>query len=310
MTKFENIDLVLGAASERFFGEGYQHVDSRVRDARITPDTVDAICDVRYASSWSTRAGIIRTDIHLSTLDVLTLACRVVEIGLPPEAAAVSVTQLSVRASNRPLTVLTGISVHATRQPGTPHFEIHIGSMAVNLSLSSFPNAFSTDLTSLQFSAGWQPLSDARIELANVVISVSDRFASANIAILARSEAVWKLDSRAPRLSVADTVASAAALTQALLYSLDGVERSEVGNFWMKRASLRFSESHSIQSANQTIDVEVNRTRLLSLHGKSWRTARVHVSTPFGADIDADVAYELSGRSQDRRSEPKHITDS
>jgi hypothetical protein len=188
---------------------------------------------------------------------------------------------------------LDEIPVNFSYQPNTRELKVRVSSMTVLLVLSPQSQVLTPRGPESWRNAGWQPLSAANVSIEQVEISSENRYATAHLNIRPTKAAIWHLDTRTPSLSMADTVACAGSLTQALLYQIDQVERNAVGNFWMRRAALAFDEPRPIPDGNADIFVHILRTTVLAHGARTWRTARVRVTGSFGLNIDADVAYEL-----------------
>jgi hypothetical protein len=207
------------------------------------------------------------------------------------------VKRITVNASTKPIAMLEKIPVRVQFRAGVRELEVKVSSMTVNLVLSQQSEALPSSTLDWR-EAGWQSLSDARISLRKVEISTENKHATANLIIQPTEAMVWRLDSRVPSLSTADTIASMGSLAQALLYRMDHVERDRVGNFWMRRVTINFDEPRPIRDGKTNISVRIVRTTMLNHQERIWRTARVHASGAYGVDIEADVAYELPAQAR------------
>ncbi|WP_180342719.1 AvrD family protein [Auritidibacter ignavus] len=72
------IDWQLGAASERFFGEGFTRVRHDVRPTNVGSERAEFLINAHYPDDWS-RKGDENQHAHLASVDAMVLAARMAE---------------------------------------------------------------------------------------------------------------------------------------------------------------------------------------------------------------------------------------
>lgn len=93
-------------------------------------------------------------------------------------------------------------------------------------------------------------------------------------------------------VSAADAIVCLAQLAQAISYELDGLDRDETANFWLRRLNIDLTTPRLRLGDVVTTTVQVDRSGTVRLAGETWRTLRLGARGP-GLRAVADVAHVL-----------------
>ncbi|WP_168203855.1 AvrD family protein [Humibacter ginsenosidimutans] len=291
---FADIDEILGPSSGRYFGDGYRAVEARVRSIGLGAAGVQAVGDLKYPRNWSSRAGRARTDLHLSSLDAISLSFRLIEaMSNPSLTGHQSVKRLSMRAGSSPSHSITDIDMHAeTLGLEPPIFRTSVLPFSMEVELTPGPtNAMGPERSAGSEPDWWRPISSTAVRLHDLTLDASHESLEAQGTWHQSSYRVPGIGSRFPAPSIVDTIASAGALAQALLYSLDGISREQAGNFWLRRATINFSQPPATAAEDEAWRACVSRRSVVTVAESPFVSARVSLVSSSGANMLADVAY-------------------
>lgn len=239
-----------------------------------------------YPSAWSSKGGVIRSDRHLGTIDAVVLACRSTEL---LSEGVDAVRSIDVRASSTPTLTEDQVSI-ALVAADNVGLSFRVGGMRVTVSMAGIRKPRQPEETP-DWMTGWHTTSTARIQLKDVEVDVDAGSARATVTAVALEPTGWAIDSNAPSLSVADSIAAAGAITEVALFQRANVQRDAVGNFWMRRAHIEYSHPYELRS-HGGISVSTVRSHVFRRDESRWHSARVRVECELGFHVDADVAFE------------------
>jgi hypothetical protein len=297
---FTDVDEVLGPSAERFFGDGYRAVRARLRSVRRYDDAITGYGDLDYPGTWSMRSGRARTDVHMSSLDAVTLACRLLEAASAAEQVnALWLRSIELRTASSPGSSLQNVPLRAwPRDTERLEHEVSVGPFTVIIRLARHAGRAPTrDMPAGE--DAWARLSTSLVRLHDLVIDPESQRLNAQDRATLPEENGWSLDSRHPDLSIADSIAIGGALAQALLYRLEGIGREEVGNFWLRRATITLAEPRPRTADSESWSVHAERRRLVSVSQQVFRSARVSITSSRETHMVSDVAFSLRPESRE-----------
>ncbi|GIX21383.1 MAG: hypothetical protein KatS3mg121_0166 [Gammaproteobacteria bacterium] len=108
---------------------------------------------------------------------------------------------------------------------------------------------------------------------------------------------------RPPHFTALDMLVCGAQLAQALLYHLDGIDRSRSENLWMRSVELHMpSPIEYVCGRALLLDVTLERTRVIPRRDGTWRTAELCGATPAQSSfaIRAALAHRIPNREETR----------
>jgi hypothetical protein len=318
-TRFASIDTLLGEASTRFFGEGYRHITRSIRDVVVSsePPSVRATASIHYPKSWSTkRDRELRP--HLSSIDAVSIAALLCDVFLrsvfaDAEAAKSCWIERCALKSGKSATmdldrVAATTTLVRTEPSSSPeryrsHFTSNVGSLVVELTINH-PIAERRDVN-----REWSDIEDVLGDLGNHYYGAA--FAASRLGLMdielddrhgltARLDIDSPLASRQllglgadyyPFVSQMTTIVGIAQLAQVLLYRIDGIERSQSNNLWMRKICL---ESTHPAPAGRGLRVATRavKSSVLPIAGSPWRTADFVTSLP-GIQGTYTLAHQL-----------------
>jgi hypothetical protein len=269
----EGFDAFLGAARDRFLGDGYRRVDLALLDLTPVNDSASkGTVRVTYPDDWSLKAGGAR-EAHLSTVDAIRVA---EEVRSALAAGPMSWLRgfgyersLTVRAGARPFTALDAVPVQTTvtcPDPRTVRLVHQVGSLKVE--------------------SEW-----ARAELWTTSGSVWRAGRASQIALAADSKVSCLYERKASTratVSFLEVLLLTAQMSQVALYEGDPSRRDRSGNMWMRRA--KFLRTQWCDDLAQRVSARLENRRDLSVNGRQFTTVEVRADDMFGVQVTASLA--------------------
>jgi hypothetical protein len=239
-----------------------------------------------YPATWSQRAGVVRDDRHLGTIDAVVLACRATEV----ISSGIGVLKtVDVAASTSPTTQLDIVPIEIADVEGQ-RFRFLVGGIRVTVGTDARREPRPLDGLPAWMTA-WHTASTALVRLEDVEVDREAGSGRATARVVAREESPWRIDAHAPDVSAADAIAAAGAITEAAIFEQAGVRRDAVGNFWMRRAQIEFDRS-TARHATARLSVDTVHSHVFERGSSRWHSSRVRVESELGFRIRADVAFE------------------
>jgi hypothetical protein len=321
--RYSSVDLLLGDARGRFFGNGYRFIRSKVSRVRLDGERreLQASASIEYPSSWSTKRDR-ELEPHLSSLDALGVAAQLAEaylrttFGFAAAAAdSMRLTRSALKPGPAPTTDLGNVEVRCSLLDTAPagngramsRFTARVGTIGVQLSVEH-PLPAAAHVTN----ASWEQLSDVlgppelcyygsaytatKLDVVDVLFDESGERVSATIDMLPPPNAPalsGLAAAAAPFFSEMTAIVSIAQLAQALLYRYDDVKRGQSNNLWMRKI-LIVSERSVPASRGMHVETWSKKMTLLPVKEGLWRTATFEYTAP-GLTGEYTVAHLLPG---------------
>ncbi|WP_405791540.1 AvrD family protein [Streptomyces sp. NBC_01506] len=299
-----SIDDVLGPRDSRFLGEGFKRVEHALSHLAITPGadgagSIEATAHLTIPGLWS-RKGDQSPRPHLSTIDAMILAAQLTglyaahTLGLPPHAHF-AVRQLDMKAGSRPdeddlqefpvSARLVSTGPGGEQGPATT-MDCRIGSLSARVhavhgtghgpTRSSHVYDRADELPGPWNDAPYGIAHRARKQLLTQVgVSTrgpGDPTASADVTL--PGHRAGQIPHGTPATMI-DAFAAVLQLGQVLLYTLDGVDRADSANLWMRRTRVTTGTPPGPAHGPARATASLERARLLPSQAGTWRTAEV-----------------------------------
>jgi hypothetical protein len=324
---FESMDDLLGPRAQRFFGDGFRRVEHAIGDVVVTSvegaGSARATAALDYPADWSKKSGSGELVPHLSTVDAYVLAVQLCEIylghayGLEAEQRSrIWVRSASIKAGTNPQEDL-GVCPMRLRHIGAEvvsdslcgmvsTFECTVGTLKVRLLLEhdaghpvTGPGFYDTAESVLgpaglrHYGDGYKLRSHA---LTDVVIEDEQRGISGLIGCELNGDDQSRVGLAAayqPFLSPIDCIIVGAQFAQALMYSVDGIERGGTQTLWMRSIAFQAQTPHQPVIHPFQTRAGVVDTKQLMMGNAVWRLATL---TGFlqGVRVTAALAHALT----------------
>ncbi|WP_406117768.1 AvrD family protein [Streptomyces sp. NBC_00989] len=330
-----SIDDFLGPREGRFLGEGFKRVAHSLTDLTITPATttpgttvtpgtagggagIRATAHLALPAAWSRKGDRYPTP-HLSSLDVMLFAARLTGLYAahacsPAPGDLFEVCRVDIRAGSRPdeegleSFPVTGRLVAAeTAGPvWSTTLDCRIGSLSARVQArhgpgrrppgpprsyylaEELPGPWNDAPYGVPHGGRRQLLTGVRVEDG----AGEDPRASARVALVGDGTQPALDDAPATMI---DAFVAAMQLGQVLLYTLDGVERADSNNLWMRRTRIT-AGTGAAEGTGGEVTARLERARLLRSPSGTWRTAEVDGAL-HGVRAWASVAHLLTSPS-------------
>ncbi|MEV7866828.1 AvrD family protein [Streptomyces sp. NPDC088124] len=305
LVTLDSVDDFLGAREGRFFGEGFKRVHHSLTDITIGDGTISAAAGLKIPGSWS-RKGETNQRPHLSTLDVMLFGAQLTGLyaahtgRLGPDAPF-TVRSLTIKAGRKPQeddldTFEASGRLLGMADDGAITLECRIGLLTVRVEAAAGTGRPPRDpageearyATAAELPGVWNnapfgvPHRDRSQFLTSVDITADASVARADLGLAPDGEP-----------SMVDLFVSALQLGQVLLYSLDGVARSDSNTLWMRRTAIGPADgTQPSGNGYGRFQVALSEPRLLNGAQGSWRSADV-VTTYAGQRLTCSVAHQL-----------------
>ncbi|MEX1656938.1 AvrD family protein [Streptomyces pseudovenezuelae] len=313
--EFASIDDVLGPREGRFLGEGFKRVERSLRDLTVSPGDegvggIEATARVATPGVWS-RKGRRQPKPHLSTIDAMLFAAQLTGLyaahtfQLAP-GSRFTVQSVELKAGSRPdedaleNLPVSGrlVGAHRSGDERTTTLECRIGSLSARVraghgagraqARTSGMYHLPEELPGPWNNAPFGVRHDARRQLlTGVRVDADDVRACARVTLAPHRTAA--LPPAAPA-SVIDAFVAAMQLGQALLYTLDDIDRAQSNNLWMRRT--RITADVAPDRLDDEVNVLLEGAMLLPSSDGTWRSAEV-VGSLHGVRTRAGVAHLL-----------------
>jgi avirulence D protein (AvrD) len=316
VTNAGSIDDHLGAATGRFFGEGFKRIGHRVENVRIDGRTIAAAADLYYPGDWSRKAGGGQRP-HLSSVDALILATQLAEAHLthtrgltPAMRRTMRLLSFEMRGGGVPQEELAALGIGAqlsTEQDGSSTYSCRIGTIAVTCEIAHGPaprfaaaGSYRTladvlgSPASRYYGDGYRRRSQ---RISSVRVAADGRSIAAMVDLSSPHPSDAGLGGAfEPAASMVDALVCLAQLAQVLAYRLDGIDRGSSRTLWMRRLRQVSPAPHAARRPMRAA-LALTRTSLVPLDGAVWRT--LDVAGAFGGiDVRSSIAHELPAEAR------------
>ncbi|MBZ9644982.1 AvrD family protein [Streptomyces sp. PSKA30] len=301
---FPGIESVLGAASERFFGDGHRKVTHSVQHINVDQSgeghgRISASASVAYPSNWSVKSSSEELQPHLSTIDTIALTACLVECHLAhqrgldhSQRGRAWLRSVQLKAGAAPQENLADIPISAqvlASRPSAAAPDWHtttvaceIGPIKVRCEIdheagsANDTSAVYEELNDLLGGGGSRYYSDGyqltQRDIKDLRIRVNDNMITAVASMSEPSSVESGIEaSYRPSLSGIDGTIIAGQLAQALLYQLDGLERGAAGNLWMRRVAFRLPTPRQPVTDPFLCRLSATKNRVVAKGDNRWR---------------------------------------
>lgn len=298
---FSTVDEILGPSENRFFSSGYRCSEHKVSNLAF-PELgennccLEATVSLFYPPNWSVKNVGMDVTPHLSTIDMLVLAMQMVEthlsfhFGLSMDDLDTNpVNELAIHAGTKPQENLNDIPVSlmlrrceekaddSSKKVST--YECRVGLMRAvcqiehtfyrkdnnKIEINSLDNI---NIKKRYYGLGYK---EQKHILSAVYLDMANLTADAQVEFIFSKEEAQVITPE--KVSYIDVFVTCAQLAQVLLYSLDGLSRSETSTLWMIRAN--FSEDAGEIKNHDKVKTLISTSQIIELNGKQWRNAEV-----------------------------------
>ncbi|MCX8985930.1 AvrD family protein [Citrobacter portucalensis] len=302
---FSSINDILGPSEKRFFSSGYRRSEHCISNLVLCASgerqyCVEAMASISYPHDWSVKNHAMDVRPHLSTIDMLILAINMIESYLvccfslsPEDVQNICFGEIAIHAGTKPQENLTDIPItvklrHSEPKFGDPSrtistYECNAGRMRAVCQVEypcgdnksgEFRYSSMSDIlgevSDRYYHAGYK---EQKHVLSNVNLNMENLTASSNVEIIRANNS--SCDIRPGTASYIDVFVTCSQLAQALLYSLDGLTRSDTSTLWMIRTNFSENEKCFDVENNVKANVTISSNRLINLNGNEWRNVDV-----------------------------------
>lgn len=273
LTSSTGFDSFLGAARDRYLGDGHRRVGLRMGQLHVTDHhTVEGAAHVTYPLDWSLKAGVAR-EPHLSTVDAMRVAEAVHTSLLSHQMPWLKLygyeRSLTVRAGARPCTALDSVpitSVVSRPDPTTVRLKHVIGTLKVE---AEWIRSEPPTVTDHDWRTG--RVSDVRLETDSRVSCFYER-----------------KNATLSSVSFLEMMTLAAQMSQVALYRGHSEQRAQSGNMWMRRAG--FVRHTPTPRRVAVVELELRNRREMTVGDRAVSTADVIAEDLFGVQVTASLA--------------------
>ncbi|KOV57879.1 hypothetical protein ADK64_38075 [Streptomyces sp. MMG1121] len=321
-----SIDDFLGPRDSRFLGEGFKRVEHSLTDLTVSPGAdgtagIDATAHVTIPALWS-RKGEHQQKPHLSTIDVMLFAARLTGLyaahthGLGPNARF-EVRSVDMKAGSSPdeegleKFPVSGrlVAADTAGEQWSTTLDCRIGSLTARLhavhSAGRRPAGtgaaydLDEDLPGPWNDRPFGVPHRARQQLltgVNVTGDGEDNLqASAQVALVPDGAEAARDHAQAGMI---DAFVAAMQLGQVLLYTLDGVDRADSNNLWMRRTRVTAGASVPV-GGDDVVTARLGQARLLPSVSGTWRSVELSGAL-HGVQARASVVHLLNSSTEPR----------
>lgn len=303
------------------------HIDQPIiingKECKIKGDIegyVNAKGKLLYPEGWSKKSD---TELkpHLSTIDALNLSVQLNEIFLlnkynlgQEDRKKMWLKKYSISAGNAPYEDLKCFDIctffkgtdtsKATFYQYVSVFESHIGALKVYCEIEHPINEIALvkanhydnvndilgDSYKRYYGNGYRY---TEYDIKNIKINTENETIENLINVTRANPTNYGFEGayRPTSLSMIDSIILCGQISQALLYSIDKVDRSETGTLWMRKVTM---ESMSpFQACEEFLaTTRIENGKIIKMKGRPWRKAEIH-SFLDGINCEYSLAYEL-----------------
>lgn len=300
---FKNIDMILGDHTKRYFSNGFKKTKYDLYNICIEPlkSIITANSSVLYSKDWSIKSSSVLNP-HLSTLDAFLLSLHINNTFInnvfslnEEQKTKTWVRKVIVKAGTKPQCFLDQIEVKSTLSHiqrnnkdslcgNTSRFITIVGSLKVEMVLDHFINTTDTTTSHIKGlgksdsaadkSCYHLPNESSRYSIKNIHVDhINEKITSTLKIENSGVKKFWGISSYyMPFYSMIDIFTCASQQMQALLYRLDGINRSCSNNLWMRKVEIEYKAPLRLsRSVKQQICI--NNTKTLSINDQKWRIA-------------------------------------
>lgn len=304
----DGFERVLGPAGRRYFGGGYRRTLYELDDVQLEESRAQAVAQVEYPASWSTKTGATRLVPHLSTIDAAILATRMAEVllqrasGLNPEQIRRAwIRSLSIRSGSSPVEALNTVRIEARIVAShvedgllVTELDQRIGGMVVAASVvherggnhhgehatATWPVGPMTDL----FRRTEHHTSIEHLDIESGVLICRHHLTPHPAVAEGLESAYW------PAPTLVDCLVLAGQMAQVLTYESDEVDRDATSTLWMRRASFT-AGSPAERSNSTTAKMALVDRRTMHRGERTVSSVRVTMPSLFGVSVEASLGY-------------------
>lgn len=300
---FKNIEDVLGNANGRYFGTGYKQVHYLQKEKQISFEGIREIFEIHYPKNWSTKETEMAITPHFSTLDSVVLAVKLVTDFLREQLAVEEntinnalISKLSVKAGNNLVENLKNVEAHlALSSDNELLFKGKVASFSVELTIELFDDSKQIIVPNREdyyfsaFETEENEVTDVSIlpDLSGVSANADFQYDKTFSGV----ESAYLLSHQLP--SILDQIIVTAQLTEILHARLDNIPREKSKTLIMRKIEFSRTLLYDADPNNKTIKIEVLKTKMVHLRGKSLRTSDM-ISKFGNSTFTYSVAQEIS----------------
>lgn len=303
-TPYDDIDTILGPGEARFFANGFRKVGHGFDPIRLRAldglPTADTLVKLTYPADWSAKPGL-ELRPHLSTIDAYVIAVQLADLildrsGVSPASRTGSfITSVRFDAGSTPQDVDLQVACQATLSAAPTHrdptsawewpFACAIGSIRIDLTLTcpEPPNP-ATPAEQLNIDDALGPAENRfyasgyrdRVHHINHPIITDHSSITALIGIdTPPGQNEWSDIEGAltGNVTILDCLLAQSQMSQALLYSLDGLTRNQANTMWMRHVRIAATQPNRPYREPFAATAAVTGSRIVPLNGLQWRTA-------------------------------------
>ena len=322
----QNIDDLLGASHQRYFGAGYKQVKHNIENIHINPSTnnFDALVRIDYPASWSSKKTSKELQPHLSTIDVFVIAAQMCDAFIShcyhcSEGASKQawLRSLTVKAgkdsvldlSNIPLSgqMVKSLKKEDSLNGFISEFKLSLGGFTLSLEVdhSSLDNQYPNgpmEFSNLNELLGGEKATFYGEQYANIINHIYlNHIGCTEITGQIHIE---KTDAYNPNAGLGaaysgchnplNLMICAAQISQVLVYQIDQLSRENTKNLWMRSIKV-YCPQPLVKGGGLPIKVETKKTRLIQKGEESWRMAELKATTPIDSEfyMESNVAHEI-----------------
>ncbi|WP_162903877.1 AvrD family protein [Leucobacter sp. wl10] len=302
LVESHSFDYWLGAEQSRYFGAGYRDVtytDLAWNDGQAT-------AGVLYPEGWSLDENDRPRQAHLSSVDAVVLALMAAQARCldPSSLAAACIVGVELRAGPEPWTKLDAVPIEllaAQRDAATGVIELSVraGNIGARIQLSGallrehdvrptiqgrprhdvYPDSFASIRGRTRILEWDLPGRTVTAEHCfDLVAPVRDLFTG----IQANA---W------PSATVIDYLVTMGQMTQALVCAVKGIQRTDMGNLWMRTMSIKANGFPSELPTMLTTRTRLVRERALNRDGVIIHDLLSASSSSDGVEASARLAF-------------------
>ncbi len=324
---YKTIDDILGSKDKRFFSNGFKNITHIFNDVSINPrlNKMAANCSAVYPENWSVKKNGTKLKPHLSTLDIMVFAFCLDTFYInyvyqlsKEQVENIWIRKVTIKAGNEPKLELDDIAIH-TRFISTKEDSLHEGRYSSTFSneIAGFTIVIELDhmINSLNSEEGYyHSLDEAGSTIQNYCRSVVDRNKLYDISDICIDKNNHSLSSRVniSRLgdiasfeegcevdngiySIIDIFACASQQMQALIYTVDNIQRKNSNNLWMRKVEIEYNKPVSYLEGF-TQFVHINKSKTLRMKNSTWQIAdlKCSIDSPLNPIcVNVSLAHEI-----------------
>ncbi|PZS34889.1 MAG: hypothetical protein DLM61_02855 [Pseudonocardiales bacterium] len=324
-----NIDALLGPGDERFFGRGYRGVRYGYGPVVVEGDSPStglllARLSTGYPSNWSSKKADEKLAPHLSTVDAVIVGTELAELLLthafnldPSQRRRAWVRRLDIKAASSPQEDLRDLPLEAALLDSAVLEDADeltvstvrclIGSMTVTAQVQHPTAALQWQATRMKhpdallgpagrryhgrvFASRGQRVTDVALDLQALTARASVELTSERGSTTIPTEGFGV--SHFPAPTMVDAFVVNLQLAQALLYQLDGGDRTNSNTLWMRSTQLVADVHKSRNSGAYVVTVALENARTVPVGGQIWRISDI-VGELGGVHLRCALAHQL-----------------